>query len=35
MYVCGQATDADLAGTGLSSAIRCFPATSGVTSAAL
>jgi hypothetical protein len=35
MYVCGQATDADLAGTGLTSAIRCFPATTGVTTAGL
>jgi hypothetical protein len=27
MYVCAQATDADLAGTGMTSAVRCFPAT--------
>jgi hypothetical protein len=35
MYICGQASDADLAAAGVTSAIRCFPATVGVTSAAL
>ncbi len=35
LYVCARATDADLAGTTFSSAVKCFPATTGVTTAGL
>ncbi|HEX4449734.1 MAG TPA: hypothetical protein VH143_02635 [Kofleriaceae bacterium] len=35
LYVCARATDADLAATRLSSAVKCFPATTGVTTVGL
>jgi hypothetical protein len=35
LYVCARATGADLEGTTFASAVKCFPATTGVTTAGL